>query len=348
MTASEKYMARCIELAKMGAGNVSPNPMVGCVIVLEDQIIGEGYHQKYGEAHAEVNAINSVANPADLKKSTIYVSLEPCAHYGLTPPCADLIVANKIPRVVIGSVDPFAKVAGKGIQRLINAGIDVKVGVLENECKELNKRFFNFHEKKRPYIILKWAQTLDGFIDIDRSKNEYGEPTWITGNDALLRVHKMRAEEDAILVGTNTAQKDNPSLTVRHCEGKNPLRIVIDKNLRLDRTLHLFNNSTPTLVLNSIQNETQDNTEFVQLNFEKNILPQLLKVLHSKNCLSLIVEGGKKVLESFITKDLWDEAHVFTGNKHFGSGIEAPKLQGKIELTEQIENDRLIVYKNRH
>ncbi len=341
-------MARCIELAKMGAGNVSPNPMVGCVIVLEDQIIGEGYHQKYGEAHAEVNAINSVANPADLKKSTIYVSLEPCAHYGLTPPCADLIVANKIPRVVIGSVDPFAKVAGKGIQRLINAGIDVKVGILENECKELNKRFFNFHEKKRPYIILKWAQTLDGYIDIDRSKNEYGEPTWITGNDALVKVHKMRAEEDAILVGTNTAQKDNPSLTVRHCEGKNPLRIVIDKNLRLARTLHLFDNSTPTLVLNSIQNETQDNTEFVQLNFEKNILPQLLKVLHSKNCLSLIVEGGKKVLESLIAKDLWDEAHVFTGNKYFKSGIEAPKLQGKIVLTEQIENDRLIVYKNRH
>jgi len=346
MTTSEKYMARCIELAKMGAGNVSPNPMVGCVIVLEDKIIGEGYHQKYGEAHAEVNAINSVANPADLKNSTIYVSLEPCAHYGLTPPCSDLIVAKQIPRVVIGSVDPFAKVAGKGIQRLIKAGIDVKVGILEKECNELNKRFFTFHEKKRPFIILKWAQTLDGFIDIDRSSENFGEPTWITGNEALIRVHKMRAEEDAILVGTNTAEKDNPWLTVRHCEGKNPLRVVIDKNLRLVKTLHLFDNSTPTVVFNSEKDETEENTKFVKINFEKNILPQLIKSLHSMNCLSLIIEGGKQVLESFISKNLWDEAHVYTGNKKFITGISAPQLSGKPILTEKIENDTLAVFKN--
>ncbi|MCY1723441.1 bifunctional diaminohydroxyphosphoribosylaminopyrimidine deaminase/5-amino-6-(5-phosphoribosylamino)uracil reductase RibD [Prolixibacteraceae bacterium Z1-6] len=346
MTTPEKYMARCIELAKLGAGNVSPNPMVGCVIVCDDKIIGEGYHQKYGEAHAEVNAINSVVHPGDLKNSTIYVSLEPCAHFGLTPPCSDLIVQKQIPRVVIGSIDPFAKVAGKGIKRLIQAGIDVKVGILDKECNELNKRFFTFHEKKRPYVILKWAQTLDGFIDIDRSSQYYGEPTWITGSKALLRVHKMRAEEDAILVGTNTAEKDNPSLTVRHCEGKNPLRVVTDKNLRLNKNLHLFDNSTPTLVFNSEKNGIEDQTEFVQIDFNRNVLAQILKTLHKKNCLSVIIEGGKQMLESFISENLWDEAHVFTGNKNFKRGISAPQLPGTPVSTEKIETDELSVFRN--
>ncbi len=339
-------MTRCIELAKMGAGNVSPNPMVGCVIVLEDKIIGEGYHKKYGEAHAEVNAINAVANPEDLKKSTIYVSLEPCAHFGLTPPCSDLIVQKQIPKVVIGNIDPFAKVAGKGIEKLKKAGIEVEVGVLNKECNELNKRFFTFHEKKRPYVILKWAQTLDGFIDIDRSSENYGEPTWITGNKALVRVHKMRAEEDAILVGTNTAEKDNPSLTVRHCEGKNPLRIVLDKNLRLDKNLHLFDNSTPTLVINAEKSESKGNTEFVKINFQKNVFSQILTELHKRNCLSLIVEGGKQVLETFISENLWDEAHVYTGNKYFEKGISAPEFFGSAVSTEKIEEDQLSVFRN--
>lgn len=347
MTTSEKYITRCIKLAKMGAGSVSPNPMVGCVIVKNDIIIGEGYHKMYGQAHAEVNAINSVTNPDDLKKSTIYVSLEPCAHFGLTPPCSDLIIKNQIPKVVIGSIDPFAKVAGKGIEKLKNAGIKVEVGVLAEECNKLNKRFFTFHEKKRPYIILKWAQTLDGFIDIDRSAENFGKPTWITGQKALLEVHKMRAEEDAIMVGTNTAEKDNPSLTVRHCEGKNPLRIVLDKNLRLSQQLNLFDSSTPTLVFNSTKNLTEGNTEFVQIDFGKNMLQQILNTLHTKNCLSLIIEGGKQLLETFILENLWDEAHIYTGNKTFEKGISAPVIIGSPAYSNKIEMDKLEVYKNK-
>jgi diaminohydroxyphosphoribosylaminopyrimidine deaminase/5-amino-6-(5-phosphoribosylamino)uracil reductase len=346
MTTSEKYIARCIELAKKGAGMVSPNPMVGCVIVLNDKIIGEGYHKKHGEAHAEVNAINSVTNPEDLKKSTIYVSLEPCAHFGLTPPCSDLIVEKQIPKAVIGSIDPFAKVAGKGIEKLKKAGIEVEVGILAKECKELNKRFFTFHEKKRPYVILKWAQTADGFIDIDRTKENYGEPTWITGNEALLRVHKLRAEEDAILVGTNTAEKDNPSLTVRHCKGKNPLRIVLDKNLRLSTNLHLFDHSTPTLVFNAKKELIETNTEFIKIDFNRNILSQILATLHQKNCLSLIVEGGKKLLDTFILEDLWDEAHVYSGNKKFESGIAAPVLNREKFSVETIADDQLTIFRN--
>jgi len=346
MTTSEKYMARCIELAKKGNGNVSPNPMVGCVIVCNKKIIGEGYHKKHGEAHAEVNAINSVVNPEDLKKSTIYVSLEPCAHYGKTPPCSDLIIEKQIPRVVIGSIDPFVKVAGKGIEKLKKAGIEVEVGVLAKDCDELNKRFFTFHEKKRPYIILKWAQTLDGFIDIDRSQENFGEPTWITGQEALLKVHKLRAAEDAIMVGTKTAEKDNPSLTVRHCEGQNPLRILLDKNLRLSNELHLFDNSTPTLIFNSVKNLTDGNTEFIKIDFNVDLLQQVLAKLYNKNCLSLIIEGGKQLLETFISENLWDEAHVYTGNKNFKKGISAPMLQSKPDSTEEINSDKLKIYKN--
>lgn len=348
MTTSEKYIKRCIELAKLGAGNVSPNPMVGCVIVCNDKIIGEGYHKKYGEAHAEVNAINSVANSEDLKTSTIYVSLEPCAHFGKTPPCADLIVKNKIPKAVIGSIDPFAKVAGKGIAILKNAGIEVEVGVLAEKCNELNKRFFTFHEKKRPYIILKWAQTLDGFIDIERSSKNFGEPTWITGPKALLGVHKMRAAEDAIIIGTNTAEKDNPSLTVRHCEGKNPLRIVLDKNLRLSHKLHLFDNTTPTIVLNSTKNLVEGNTEFIQIDFSENLIQQILNILHTKNNLSLIVEGGKQLLEAFISENLWDEAHIYTGNKSFKKGIPAPAISGLPSYSTLIETDKLNIFRNKN
>ncbi len=348
MSTDEKYIKRCIELAREGAGYVSPNPMVGCVIVHNGEIIGEGYHKRHGEAHAEVNAINSVKDQSLLKESTIYVSLEPCAHYGLTPPCANLIVLKQIPKVVIGSIDPFAKVAGKGIEILKNAGIDVTTGVLKEECDELNKRFFTFHEKKRPYIFLKWAQTLDGFIDIDRTAADFGEPTWITGNEALLRVHKMRAEEDAIMVGTNTAEKDNPSLTVRYCEGKNPLRIVLDNKLRLPSELNLFDNSTKTFVFNSIKNELNGNTEFIQIDFSKNLLKQIMETLHQKNVLSLIVEGGKELLETFISENLWDEAHVYTGNKHFKNGIKAPILPGSPYITEKIQQDSLDIFRNKY
>lgn len=339
-------MKSCLELAVLGAGSVSPNPMVGCVIVHDEIIIGKGFHEKYGQAHAEVNAINSVKNSDLLKESTLYVTLEPCAHYGLTPPCSNLIIEKQISRVIIGTIDPFAKVAGRGIEKMIKAGIDVQVGILESDCRELNKRFFTFHEKKRPYIFLKWAQTKDGFIDTTRTEQNFGEPTWITGKEALVRVHKMRAVEDAIMVGTNTAQKDNPSLTVRHCEGKNPVRLVLDQNLRLDKTLNIFDNSVKTLVFNSEKNEEVKNTVFIKINFNKNIVPQVLKELHSLNLQSVIIEGGKQLLETFIKHRIWDEAWIFEGQKCFRNGIKAPKLQAKLIKEQMFGDDKLSVYKN--
>ena len=346
METDEKYMKRCIELARLGAGSVAPNPMVGCVIVYRGKIIGEGFHQKYGEAHAEVNAINSVNQPELLRESTLYVSLEPCAHHGLTPPCSDLIVEKQIPRVVIGTIDPFSKVAGKGIENLRKNGIEVTVGILEIECRVLNKRFFTFHEKKRPYVILKWAQTLDGFIDIYRSNNDFGEPTWITGSLALRLVHKIRSEEGAVLVGTNTAEKDNPSLTVRHWAGENPVRAVIDKKLRLAPTLNLFDGTSETLVFNAEKNEETEGIDWVKIDFEREITTQILEILHQRNILSVIVEGGKQLLESFIWQNLWDEAQIFTGNKIFCNGIPAPKISGKLITQELLDDDRLVVLEN--
>lgn len=339
-------MQVCLELARRGAGSVSPNPMVGCVIVNNGQIIGEGYHERCGEAHAEVNAVHSVRDPELLTESTMYVTLEPCAHFGRTPPCSHLIVEKQIPRVVIGTMDPYAEVAGRGIEKLEKAGIDVSVGILKKECLELNKRFFTFHEKKRPYIILKWAQTSDGFIDIHRTEEHFGEPTWITGEKALIAVHQMRAEEDAILVGTNTALKDDPSLTVRHCEGRNPLRIVIDRKLKLPETLQLFDNSTPTLVINSIKNKKEKNTEWLKIDATKELILQVLEILYRKEILSLIVEGGRQTIENFISSGLWDEAHVFTGNKMFGKGVKAPALQGEAIVSQNFDEDVLNIFRN--
>lgn len=343
----EKYMRRCLELAEMGAGNVAPNPLVGCVVVYKGTIIGEGYHEKYGEAHAEVNAINSVGNPDLLKRSTLYVSLEPCAHYGQTPPCSDLIIEKEIPRVVIGTVDPFAKVAGRGIKKMMKAGIAVNVGVLENECRELNKRFFTFHEKRRPYIFLKWARTKDGFIDTHRTEEHFGQPTWITGGNALLRVHQMRANEAAIMVGTNTALKDNPSLTVRHCSGNNPVRVVLDQNLRLPKTLRLFDGKVNTLVFNGKKNDVEHGARFVKIDFNGDIISQMLLLLHRENLQSLIVEGGRQLLQAFIDRGFWDEAWVFEGNKQFGSGIAAPKISSTNQTTEMLGDDKLTIFTNR-
>ncbi len=346
MEIDKKYMQRCIELARSGAGSVSPNPMVGCVIVRGNEIVGEGFHREYGEAHAEVNAVNSVANPELLKESTLYVSLEPCAHHGRTPPCTGLIIEKQIPRVVIGAADPSPEVAGRGIKKLKEAGIEVVSGVLGQECRELNKRFSTFHEKKRPYIILKWAQTSDGFIDIARESSDYGEPNWITGDLALRLVHKIRAEEDAIIVGTNTALKDNPSLSVRNWAGESSLRIVIDKELKLPETLKFFDGTQKTLILNALKTEKEDLTEWFKLDFSKDILPQILSELFSRKILSLIVEGGRQLLESFIRDGLWDEAHVFSGNKFFFSGIEAPKIQGVQTACELLDYDRLFIFRN--
>ena len=339
-------MLRCIELARLGAGSVALNPMVGCVIERAGKIIGEGFHQKYGDAHAEVNAIKAVANDDLLKDSTLYVSLEPCAHHGQTPPCSDLIIEKKIPKVVIGTTDPFSEVAGQGIKKLRKSGVKVESGILENECHELNKRFFTFHEKNRPFIILKWAQTLDGYIDIDRSLENFGEPTWITGDLALRLVHKIRSEEGAILVGNRTAQKDNPCLTVRHWSGDNPLRAVIDKKLQLLPALNLFDGSEKTLVFNSKKETEKDNISWIKINFDKNVIPQILAEFHRRKILSVIVEGGKFLLESFIDSGLWDEAHIFIGNKFFYGGIRAPRIKNKITGSELLGTDWLKIIEN--
>ena len=346
MAANEKYMLRCIELARLGAGNVAPNPMVGCVIVCNGKIIGEGFHQNYGGPHAEVNAINSVKNQELLKQSTLYVSLEPCTHFGKTPPCSDLIISKNIPEVFIGTIDSFSEVSGRGVEQLKHAGLNVTVGIIEQECRELNKRFFTFHEKKRPYIILKWAQTLDGFIDINRNKQQFGKPTWVIGELARRLVHKIRAEEDAIMVGTTTAERDNPSLTVYNWSGRNPIRIVPDNSLRLPQNFKLFDNNSKTIVFNSKTSETKNNTEYSKIDFDKNIIPQILKDLYTREIQSVVIEGGKQLLESFINENLWDEAHLFVGDKFFFSGIEAPRLTGELVSETWLDSDRLKIFRN--
>lgn len=344
MSTPETFMQRCLDLAILGMGDVAPNPMVGCVIVHDDRIIGEGYHEKFGQAHAEVNAIRSVKNPALLADSTLYVSLEPCAHFGKTPPCSDLIIESRIPRVVIGTVDPFAKVAGKGIDRMQKAGIEVTTGVLENQCRELNRRFFTFHEKKRPYILLKWAQTLDGFIDTDRTETQH--PTWITNALSKRLVHKQRSEESAILIGTDTAQYDNPALTVREWTGNQPIRMVIDRTGRLDSGLQLFDRKAPTWIFTQIEKTDAENLKFIRLNFDDNILQQLLSELYNRQILSVIVEGGSKLLNSFLMLNLWDEAFVYTGNQFFGKGVAAPNISGETIAFEQLDDCKLHILRN--
>lgn len=347
----EKYMQRCLELAKNGLGNTAPNPLVGAVIVYNDKIIGEGYHRKYGEPHAEVNAINSVKNKDLLKKSTIYVNLEPCSHYGKTPPCANLIASLGIPNVIIGTVDTADHVAGKGIQILKDAGCEVTNGVLEKEATELNKRFFTFHEKKRPYIILKWAQTKDGYLDVLRTGNTEIQPTWITNEYAKSLVHKWRAEEQAILVGTNTALLDNPGLTTRNWFGKNPLRIVFDQHLKLPTHLKLFNNEAETIVIadkkakavRMNKNKYHSGIKFV--NYSKDFYTQLFQILVERSIQSVIIEGGEQVLNSFIKNDLWDEARIFVGNKKFFNGISAPSIKQKDLTCDYLGTSKLTFIK---
>lgn len=340
---NEKFMLRAIELARSGMGNVSPNPMVGCVIVYNGVIIGEGYHREYGKPHAEVNAVNSVKDKELLKDSTLYVTLEPCSHHGKTPPCSDLILHHLIPNVVVGTIDPFAKVAGRGIEKLRNGGCKVLQGYLEDKCIELNRRFFTFHQKKRPYIILKWAQTADGFIDIDRTQENYGKPTWITNDLSRISVHKMRADESAIIVGTNTAKKDNPSLTLREWRGKPPLRILIDKDLKLSADLALFDQSVPTLVYTSKEVSPKNNLEFQRILFNGNELEQILNDLHERGVLSLIVEGGQILINSFINRDLWDEARVFIGKTNFHRGVKAPVFNALIVKSEELDDSWMLV-----
>ena len=305
----EIYMHRCLQLAKLGKGNVTPNPMVGSVLVFGDRIIGEGYHQQYGQAHAEVNCLKSVKDEDKhlITQSTLYASLEPCAHFGKTPPCANLIIENKIPKVVIGCRDPFKEVDGKGIDKLEKAGIEVVIGVLEDECKELNKRFFTFHTKKRPFIVLKWAESANHFIGTNDDSR-----LLITDEITNRLVHKWRSEEAAILVGTNTARLDNPSLTNRFWSGKQPIRLVIDKDLTLPQTLHLFDRQQTTIVFNYHKHLDEENLSFCQLKNNEPLLQQIMQVCYERNIQSILVEGGSKTLQSFIDANLWDEAAVFT------------------------------------
>jgi diaminohydroxyphosphoribosylaminopyrimidine deaminase/5-amino-6-(5-phosphoribosylamino)uracil reductase len=346
MTLDEKYMSRCLDLAKQGLGNAQPNPMVGSVIVYNDNIIGEGYHQKCGEAHAEVNAINSVKDRSLLEDSTLYVNLEPCSHFGKTPPCSDLIIKNNIPRVVIGCIDSFSEVAGKGIEKLKNAGCDVAVGVLEKESRDLNRRFFTFHEKKRPYIILKWAQTLDGFIDFKRDANSDDKPMWITNAISKALVHKWRSEEDGIIVGTNTAELDNPALNVREWRGEDPVRMVVDQYLSLSKDLKLFDKSVKTMVFTEETVPSVGSIEYVKVDFNDKLVEEILNHLYKREIQSLIVEGGEQFLTHFIKQGAWDEARVFIGNKIFHDGVKAPNIKGEIISEDTLGDSKLLLYRN--
>lgn len=340
------YMQKALQLAKSGWPKVAPNPMVGCVIVKDGEVIAEGYHKEYGGPHAEVNAINSLAPDFDFSDCTLYVNLEPCSHQGKTPPCSDLLVTKKFKKVVICNVDTNPLVSGKGIERLKKAGIEVESGVLEKEGRELNKRFFTFHEKKRPYIILKWAQTNDGFISknpIPQNKSE----NWITGEESKKLVHEWRAQEQTIMVGTNTVLNDNPELTVRLTEGKNPIRIVIDKDLKLKSDLVIFNSAAETLVFTGLEKTSTGNIKFLKIDFSDKVLKQVLSKLYTLNISSIIIEGGTTLLQSFINENLWDEARVFINpDKNFGSGIKAPAFDLNSAQQQKSGADNLFTIKN--
>ncbi|UZD21580.1 bifunctional diaminohydroxyphosphoribosylaminopyrimidine deaminase/5-amino-6-(5-phosphoribosylamino)uracil reductase RibD [Algoriphagus halophytocola] len=338
MESGTLYMQRALELAELGRGKVSPNPMVGCVIVHRDQIIGEGYHQEYGKAHAEVNAIHSVKNQSLLAGATVYVTLEPCAHFGKTPPCANLLVEKQVKKVVIAAFDTNPLVGGKGIQILRDAGIEVITGVLEQEARWQNKRFFTQIEKKRPYVILKWAQTQDGFV----AREDFSSK-WITNASSRQLVHKWRAEEDAIMVGKNTAKYDDPALNVRDWVGKNPLRIVIDSNLELQNSLKLFDEAVPTICYNVKKQEVRGTLEFVKLPAGFTIA-DILSDLHARKVQSVLIEGGSYLLKRILESELWDEARVFTSRNKFGSGIPAPLPPSPVSESIEILEDTLRIY----
>jgi diaminohydroxyphosphoribosylaminopyrimidine deaminase / 5-amino-6-(5-phosphoribosylamino)uracil reductase len=337
------FMKRCLQLAGMGAGHAAPNPMVGSVIVHDGTIIGEGYHRRCGEAHAEVHAIESVANKALLPQSTLYVNLEPCAHFGRTPPCADLIVKHGVRRVVIGCVDTFSQVSGKGIARMRQAGITVDVGCLEEESRFINRRFFAFHEKKRPYIILKWAQTQDGFIDILHSDESPSCGVWITNQECKRLVHRWRTEESAILAGTSTLMADNPQLNVREWVGPDPVRIVIDRYMRLPETLAVLDGSSPTIRYSTKPASHSEKYDHVQI-AEENFIPMLLADMYQRQLSSVIIEGGATLFSYFIQHQLWDEARVFIGNKWFGHGLRAPFFPYEPHRRDNINGVQLLTF----
>lgn len=339
-----KYMARCISLARGGAGNVAPNPMVGAVVVHQGRIIGEGYHRRCGEAHAEVNAIASVKDESLLKEATMYVSLEPCSHYGKTPPCAELIIRKQIPRVVVGCLDPFPEVSGRGVRMLREAGVEVVTGVMEREARELNRDFMTFQQLGRPYVYLKWAQSADGFMD--RVRTDCLSPAVVlSSSETLRRVHRMRANVAAIMVGTQTALLDNPSLTVRHWAGKSPVRVVLDRALRIPSGYHLLDGAVKTLVFTAEKAVSRQQVEYITIDFSQSVLPQVLHELYIRKLNSLMVEGGANLLGRFLQEDLWDQMFVETAPVYLETGVKAPdiNLAPTLSLTEVIKRqDRVI------
>ena len=343
----ESYMRRCLELAALGAGTTSPNPMVGAVIVCDDQIIGEGFTSPYGGAHAEVNAIQQVLDhfgddaAAKLRQSIFYVSLEPCAHYGKTPPCANLIARYKPKKVYIACLDPFAKVNGKGAEILKNAGIAIEIGLLEQEALWLNRRFLTRVQKNRPFVILKWAESADGYL------GKEGEQVWISNGASKQLVHKWRAEEDAILVGAKTALVDNPSLTVREWNGKNPKRILIDKLLSVPAEAAIFNDEAETIIFNAVKTEWSGHNKYIELENYDWYLPQnILYQLYLMDVQSIIIEGGAKTLSLFIEANLWDEARVFKSKRTLDGGIKAPQVKGELKEIMKISDDQLEIIVN--
>jgi diaminohydroxyphosphoribosylaminopyrimidine deaminase/5-amino-6-(5-phosphoribosylamino)uracil reductase len=339
-----KFMRRCLELASKAEGLTYPNPLVGSVIVYDGKIIGEGYHLKAGEPHAEVYAINSVTDKSKLKLSTIYVNLEPCSHYGKTPPCADFIISNEIPRIVIGTIDTSAKVSGKGVEKLRDSGCKVEIGVIEAECRRLNRRFFTFHEKRRPYITLKWAQSADGFLDILRSADQKTGPTWITGKPERVLVHKWRASEQAILVGAGTIRADDPRLNVREWKGPDPQKLILSSSGSLPPG-SLVNSTKNNVILFTHNSETDiPNRVKVILKRDKPSAGQISEYLHSAGIQSLFIEGGAEVLNHFISAGLWDEARIFTGDKFFEGGVKAPILTGTLYSKTLFSGSSLEVY----
>ena len=347
-----KYMQRCIELATMALGNTYPNPLVGSVIVHNGKIIGEGYHTQCGEPHAEVNAIESVKDKSLLKESTLYVNLEPCSHFGKTPPCSLLIRNVGIPKVVIGCRDSYSEVNGRGIENLRANGVEVVYGVLEEESREVNRRFFTFHEKKRPFIILKWAQTQDGFVDVLRPADSPKQPTWISNPRTRQLVHKWRGEEPSILVGTNTALADNPSLTTRDWAGANPMRLVVDRNGVLPDSLALFDGTVPTVVYTMKNREFRQpnanypNSETVIVESSELLVDTILNDLYKRDIQSLVVEGGSRLIDLFVDKNMWDEARVIIGDKWFGNGVKAPVFNNRPIQTINFATDKILYYRN--
>ena len=349
MTADNTYMKRALQLAKNGLGSTAPNPMVGAVIVFKDRIIGEGYTSPYGGSHAEVNAINAVEEKELLAGATLYVTLEPCCHQGKTPPCVDLIIKHRIPRVIIGILDPHIKVAGKGVERLENAGCKVTLGIMDKECRKHHRRFLIYHQEQRPYVILKWAESLDGFIAPVKDKRGINaKPYWISNTYSRQLVHKWRSEEQAILVGTKTVLDDNPKLNVRKWFGKSPIRIVLDKDLKIQKSYHILDSNAKTIVLTQIKDRSRWHSAIAYevIDFSKNLPKEICNVLFKYKIASVIIEGGATTLQSFIDSAIWDEARVIKSQGSLSDGLKAPVFSGYLQHTLKIGEDTINIYRN--